>query len=70
MFMMQMFYYRTQFTLDRFGISLESNTIIVGATEAIANISFFRIIQKCKRRLSLQILILSLMCLLLGLIFF
>lgn len=22
MFMMQMFYYRTQFTLDRFGISL------------------------------------------------
>lgn len=32
MFMMQMFYYRTQFTLDRFGISLEVNTIIVGCT--------------------------------------
>lgn len=30
MFTLQMFYYRTQFTLDRFGISLTLNTIIVG----------------------------------------
>jgi hypothetical protein len=30
MFVMQMFYYRTQFTLDRFGISLQLNTIVVG----------------------------------------
>lgn len=32
MFVMQMFYYRTQFTLDRFGISLQLNTIVVGLT--------------------------------------
>lgn len=30
MFVIQMFYYRTQFTLDQFGISLELNTVVVG----------------------------------------
>lgn len=45
MFMMQMFYYRTQFTLDRFGISLEINTIIVGVAETCANIGFFTAIK-------------------------
>ena len=30
MFTIQMFYYRTQFTLDRFGVSLTLNTIVVG----------------------------------------
>lgn len=30
MFAIQMFYYRTQFTLDRYGLSLPLNTIIVG----------------------------------------
>lgn len=57
MFMMQMFYYRTQFTLDRFGVSLQINTIIVGVTEIIANVSFYKIMKLCRRRSLLQILI-------------
>ena len=54
MFMMQMFYYRTQFTLDRFGVSLEINTIIVGCTYAVANIALAGYIKKCKRKKSLS----------------
>jgi hypothetical protein len=68
MFMMQMFYYRTQFTLDRFGVSLEINTIIVGIVEAITNISLFRAVKNCRRKFLLQILIAALMALLLPLI--
>jgi len=70
MFMMQVFYYRTQFSLDKFGISLEINTIVVGIAEIFANISFWRSIKKLKRRLCLQILISILSILLLFLIIF
>lgn len=69
MFMMQMFYYRTQFTLDNFGVSLEINTIVVGCTEIFANLLFTKILQTIKRRLILRIEIVSLMGLLLLLIF-
>lgn len=68
MFMMQMFYYRTQFTLDRFGVSLAINTIIVGSTEALANITFYRIVPKCKRKRTLFILLIALIILLMCLI--
>jgi len=57
MFMMQMFYYRTQFTLDKFGISLSINTIIVGATEGLANITFYKIVPRCRRKRTLFILL-------------
>ena len=67
MFMMQMFYYRTQFTLDRFGISLEINTIIVGGTEGLANLTLSPFIRKSKRKRSLIVLLTSLMVLLLCL---
>ena len=67
MFMMQMFYYRTQFTLDNFGISLEINTIIVGCTEALANLTLASFIRKCRRKRTLVILLISLMLLLLSL---
>jgi hypothetical protein len=68
MFMMQMFYYRTQFTLDRFGLSLSLNTIIVGGTEAVANIALSGYIPHCRRKRSLLFLLLALMLLLGGLI--
>lgn len=68
MFMMQMFYYRTQFTLDRFGVSLPINTIIVGATEGLANITLSAFIRKCRRKRSLIVLLAALMVLLLCLI--
>ena len=67
MFMMQMFYYRTQFTLDQFGISLEVNTIIVGVTEGIANITLSGFIRRRKRKRSLMVLMTALMGLLLCL---
>lgn len=70
MFTMQMFYYRTQFTLDTFGISLEVNTIVVGCTEIVANILFTGILQSVRRKLALRLLLISLMTLLLFLIFF
>lgn len=60
-----MFYYRTQFTLDRFGLSLTLNTIVVGSTEILANLVFIRFATGVRRRLALQILILCLMGLLL-----
>lgn len=68
MFMMQMFYYRTQFTLDRFGVSLQINTILVGCTEGLANIIFSIFVRKCKRKVSLIILLSLLMVLLMCLI--
>jgi MFS family permease len=68
MFMMQMFYYRTQFTLDTFGVSLQINTIVVGCTEVFANVLFTKFLQSMKRRLSLRVEIVSLMVLLLFLI--
>ena len=55
MFTLQMFYYRTQFTLDRFGISLTLNTIVVGLCELTTNIICIFIIPKVKRRSSLFI---------------
>jgi len=69
MFMMQMFYYRTQFTLDTFGVSLQINTIVVGCTEIFANILFTKVLQSMKRQVMLRILIISLMSLLVFLIF-
>ena len=68
MFLMQMFYYRTQFTLDIFGVSLAINTIIVGCTEAIANILLGSILNQCRRKVALRLLIMGLMLLLVGLI--
>ena len=69
MFVMQIFYYRTQFTLDNFGVSLEINTIVVGCTELLANLIFTKFLKSAKRRLFLQIFLVSLMLLLGGLIF-
>ena len=67
MFMMQMFYYRTQFTLDRFGVSLPINTIIVGGMEGLANFSFYKVVPKCRRKRTLFILLGCLIVLLFGL---
>jgi|JI6StandDraft_1071083.scaffolds.fasta_scaffold02825_19 hypothetical protein len=63
MFTMQMFYYRTQFTLDRYGVSLELNTVIVGCSEFLTNILCAFTISKLKRKESL----LTIFFLLLGL---
>lgn len=63
MFTMQMFYYRTQFTLDRYGVSLELNTVIVGACEFFTNILCALSISKLNRKQSL----LTIFVLLLGL---
>lgn len=60
-----MFYYRTQFTLDRFGISLEINTIIVGCTEGLANLTISPFIRKSKRKRALIFFLTALMLLLL-----
>ena len=57
MFVMQMFYYRTQFTLDQFGVSLWLNTLIVGIAEAFANLFFGRYFTELKRKTSLRILL-------------
>jgi hypothetical protein len=63
-----MFYYRTQFTLDKFGVSLPINTIIVGGMEGLANISFYKVVPKCRRKHTLLILLSCLVVLLFGLI--
>jgi MFS family permease len=60
MFVMQMFYYRTQFTLDRFGVSVQLNTIVVGTTELIANLVFTIFINKLPRKVYLRICLLIL----------
>ena len=57
MFVMQMFYYRTEFTLDQFGISLAVNFIVVGSAETIANFGFGFMSMKINRKSSLRILI-------------
>lgn len=59
MFTLQMFYYRTQFTLDRFGISLTLNTIVVGVCELITNILCIFIIPRVKRKSSLFVAFVS-----------
>lgn len=61
MFVMQMFYYRIQFTLDEFGVSLELNNIVVGVTELIANLILTQLLYRIPRKLFLRILILLLM---------
>ena len=61
MFVMQMFYYRTQFTLDQFGMSLSLNTIVVGCTELMADVIFTRFVSKAPRRLLIRILLVFLM---------
>lgn len=63
MFTMQMFYYRTQFTLDRYGISLQLNTIIVGCCEFLADILCAIVIHKLNRKISLLTILLSLLAL-------
>lgn len=63
MFVMQMFYYRTQFTLDRFGVSLQLNTIIVGVMEIIANVLFTRVINRYSRKVYLRAFLIVLMLL-------
>lgn len=70
MFVMQMFYYRTQFTLDRFGISLQLNTIIVGAMEIVANVIFTKFINRFSRKLFLRAFLIVLAVLFIGLIIF
>ena len=69
MFVMQMFYYRTQFTLDRFGVSLQLNTIVVGCTELVANLVFTKIINRYPRNYFLRIFIIILAVLFSGRVF-
>ena len=68
MFVMQMFYYRTQFTLDQFGVSLSLNTLVVGFAEGIADIAFGFLSTKIKRKTALRIFIVFLMVLFLLLV--
>ena len=67
MFVMQMFYYRTEFTLDQFGISLWINFLVVGVAEALANVGFGFMTLKIQRKTSLRILIIFLMILFIAL---
>lgn len=69
MFVMQMFYYRTQFTLARVGVSLQLNTIVVGCTELVANLVFTKIINRYPRNYFLRIFIIILAVLFSGLVF-
>ena len=54
---MQMFYYRTQFTLDQFGISLELNTVVVGFMEGFANLVIGCYTVTLPRKLILRVLL-------------
>lgn len=68
MFVMQMFYYRIQFTLGEFGVSLELNTIVVGVSEIIVNLVFTQLLSRSPRRFLIRIMMIILMGLFLLLI--
>jgi hypothetical protein len=62
-----MFYYRTQFTLDKYGVSLQLNTIIVGACEFLTCAACAFTINKLNRKRSLLVIFVLLLGLFIAL---